>query len=151
MSVPNAPHAATPSSDAHAERSHSGAGLRTFLFVFGGLLLLTACSYLTFRLAADAPAIRWPLMMAISCVKALLVISFFMHLIWETRWKYVLTIPASIMSLLLIALLIPDIGLRSRKYSEERLRNAARPRVGNAGDEHGPAPHRPRPAVDPPR
>ena len=37
---------------------------------------------------------------------------FFMHLIWEADWKYVLTIPASIMSVFLVLALIPDIGMR---------------------------------------
>jgi cytochrome c oxidase subunit 4 len=47
-----------------------------------------------------------------------------MHLIWEANWKYVLTIPASFMSLLIILLLIPDIGRRTHMYSEERWRHA---------------------------
>ena len=37
-------------------------------------------------------------MMAVSCTKAMLVIMFFMHLKWEANWKWVLTVPASVMS-----------------------------------------------------
>jgi cytochrome c oxidase subunit 4 len=68
-------------------------------------------------------------MMAISSMKAMLVISFFMHLIWEANWKYVLTIPATFMSILIMLLLVPDIGRRTRLYSEERWRHAAKPAV----------------------
>jgi cytochrome c oxidase subunit 4 len=50
----------------------------------------------------------------------MLVILFFMHLKYEADWKYVLTIPASIMSIFLALALVPDVGMRVRRYSEER-------------------------------
>jgi cytochrome c oxidase subunit 4 len=64
-------------------------------------------------------------MMAVSCTKAMLVIMFFMHLLWEANWKWVLTIPASFMSVFLMLMLVPDVGWRQNNgyahYSEERL------------------------------
>ena len=64
-------------------------------------------------------------MMAVSCTKAMLVIMFFMHLLWEANWKWVLTIPASFMSIFLMLMLVPDVGWRQNNgyahYSEERL------------------------------
>ena len=33
---------------------------------------------------------------------------------WEANWKYVLTIPASMMSIFLVLMLVPDIGRRTR-------------------------------------
>ena len=74
--------------------------------------------------------------LAVSCAKASLVILFFMHLKWEANWKYVLTIPASIMSIFLMLMLVPDIGRRTRTYSETRWLHAAQPEYG---DEHGQA------------
>ena len=68
-------------------------------------------------------------MMAVSCSKALFVILFFMHILWEANWKYVLTIPAAIMSMFLILMLMPDVGNRMRHQSDERKFNAAEPRV----------------------
>jgi cytochrome c oxidase subunit IV len=109
----------------HHEEHHGS--LRIFLMVFGGLCILTFCSFASAQIFADTPVVSWIIMMAISCMKALLVISFFMHLLWEANWKYVLTIPASIMSILIVLLLIPDIGRRTRMYSEERWRHAAIP------------------------
>jgi len=64
-------------------------------------------------------------MMAVSCTKATLVVLFFMHLKWEANWKYVLTVPSALMSVFLVLMLVPDIGLRTRKYSEERAAFAA--------------------------
>jgi cytochrome c oxidase subunit 4 len=59
----------------------------------------------------------------------MLVIMFFMHLLWEANWKWVLTIPASFMSIFLMLMLVPDIGWRQNngfaRYSDDRLLYAA--------------------------
>jgi cytochrome c oxidase subunit 4 len=79
------------------------------------------------------------LMMAVSCTKAMLVIMFFMHLLWEANWKWVLTIPASIMSVFLMFMLVPDIGWRKdngfARYSDERWLYAADPPAIEAAEE----------------
>ncbi len=62
----------------------------------------------------------WGAMMAVSAAKALLVVLFFMHLWWERAWKYVLTVPAIIMGTLLVILLVPDLGMRTENYSQDR-------------------------------
>jgi cytochrome c oxidase subunit 4 len=74
----------------------------------------------------------------------MLVICFFMHLIWEANWKYVLTIPASLMSVFLVVALVPDVGQRTRYYAEERSLYAsedegaeAEPAVEASGDSTG--------------
>jgi len=59
-------------------------------------------------------------MMAVSAAKAMLVILFFMHLWWERRWKYALTLPALILGVVLVLLLVPDIGHRTDTYSSTR-------------------------------
>ena len=72
-------------------------------------------------------------MMAVSCTKAMLVILFFMHVKYEANWKYVLTIPASMMSIFLMLALVPDVGLRNqeaiggRDVAEERREHMAEP------------------------
>lgn len=80
--------------------------------------------------------------MGVSCAKAMLVIMVFMHLTWEANWKYVLTIPAAMMSCFLVLMLIPDVGLRGNKYSEERMVYAADKdpvhiEADGHGDSHG--------------
>ena len=104
--------------DGHAEHDHGP----VFFQVFIGLLILTAMSVAvgTFLMGRINPLVAWSMMMAISCMKALLVISFFMHLRWEANWKYVLTIPASIMSIFLVLMLVPDVLQRSQTAAEER-------------------------------
>jgi cytochrome c oxidase subunit 4 len=117
--------------DSHDEISHGGTG--KYLLVFAALCVLTACSFFTY-------SSYWPFgkevarafMMAVSCTKAMLVIMFFMHLLWEANWKWVLTIPATFMSIFLMLMLVPDVGWRQNNgyahYSRERLLYAADPK-----------------------
>ena len=111
--------------DEHGHEEHDHGPV--FFNVFIGLLVLTATSFFVgnWDVTMSRPLVGWTLMMAISCAKALLVISFFMHLRWEANWKYVLTIPASIMSVFLVLMLIPDVMQRGEYLSEERLRYSA--------------------------
>ena len=114
----------------HGHESHGGLG--QYIAVFISLCVLTGLSFAvgnSHTLREKSPEVMWAMMMAISCAKAMLVILFFMHLKWEANWKYVLTIPASLMSLFLVLMLIPDIGRRTRVYSEERKLHAAEPQV----------------------
>jgi cytochrome c oxidase subunit IV len=110
--------------DGHGHDAGGHGGVGKYVAVFFALCGLTAISVVVGSfmpgLRRDAPGIMWGAMMAVSCAKASLVILFFMHLKWEANWKYVLTVPASIMSVFLMLMLIPDIGLRTRWYSEER-------------------------------
>lgn len=119
----------------HDEDDHSGVG--KYIYVFAVLCVLTAASFWTY---ADwpvtwpyhrQPAVGWAFMLAVACTKAMLVILFFMHVKYEASWKYVLTIPPAIMSLLLMCALVPDIGKRfdtaigGRTPAEERLARMA--------------------------
>lgn len=141
-------------SDSGEDHAHDGhGGLGKYLAVGAALAILTGISFAAGSSPAimNTPQLGWTIMIAVSCCKALLVMLVFMHLIWEANWKYVLTVPASIMSLFLLLMLVPDIGLRTRKYSEERLLRAANVEVPDAQspleqaashDDHAPAaPH----------
>lgn len=112
----------------HGDESHGGLGL--YLAVFAALCFLTTMSFFTYSSYwpwRDEPQVGWAFMMAVSCTKALLVVLFFMHVLWEANWKYVLTIPAAMMAIFLAVMLIPDIGLRNRMVSQERALHMARP------------------------
>ena len=120
----------TASDSHHGHDSHGGTG--KYWKVFVALCVLTTMSFFTYSRFwpfQDTPAVGWVFMMAVSCTKAMLVISFFMHLIWEANWKYVLTIPASLMSVFLVVALVPDVGERTRYYAEEREVYASTPQV----------------------
>lgn len=117
---------------------HAPFGIAKYVYVFLALCLLTTMSFWT---SGDLNfLIRWPwpakeygpglgrtFMMAVSCTKAMLVILFFMHVKYEANWKYVLTIPAGMMSVFLMLMLVPDVGNRLHHASEERMQHSALP------------------------
>lgn len=108
--------------DSHSHDSHGGTG--KYWAVFAALCLFTTASFFTYSASwpfHDTPAVGWAFMMAVSCCKAMMVALFFMHLKWEAGWKYVLTIPACLMSVFLLCMLIPDVGLRMRRAAPERV------------------------------
>lgn len=112
----------------HHEDHEDHGGVGVYVAVFFGLCILTLFSFLTYF---DFWRERVPMevsrtfMMAVSCTKAMLVIMFFMHLKWEANWKWVLTVPASFMSALLILALVPDVGMRMKHASNDRMIYAA--------------------------
>jgi cytochrome c oxidase subunit 4 len=100
----------------HGDHGHHP-GLGLYLYIFVALCVLTSASFFTYSDAwpfhhPGQEWVGWTFMMAVSCTKAMLVILFFMHLKWEANWKWVLTVPASLMSVLLVLALIPDVALR---------------------------------------
>jgi cytochrome c oxidase subunit IV len=129
-------------------QGHGHGGVGKYVMVFVALCALTAISFAVGNsqsLRENSPGTMWAMMMAVSCAKAMLVILFFMHILWEANWKYVLTIPASMMSIFLMLMLVPDIGRRTDKYAEERWLHAAEPQAapaheaetGEQAQEHG--------------
>jgi len=138
--------------DAHGDGDdHAHGGIGQYLFVFAALCLLTTMSFFTYSSAwpwRDQPQVGWAFMMAVSCTKALLVVLFFMHVLSEANWKYVLTIPAAMMAIFLAIMLIPDVGMRTRMVSQERALHMARPsdvrlmeQAAESGVIAGPAAH----------
>lgn len=129
MSDTTTHEAALPAEGEHGQE-HSHGGIGKYIAVFFALCVLTSMSFFTYSSAwpfHDQPSVGRAFMMAVSCTKAMLVILFFMHVKYEANWKYVLTIPAGIMSIFLMLMLVPDIGMRMRHASEERLHHAASP------------------------
>jgi cytochrome c oxidase subunit 4 len=128
-----------------AHDAHASGGIGKYIAVFAALCFLTACSFFTtsrYWPWHDQPQVGWAFMMAVSCTKAMLVILFFMHILWEANWKFVLTIPAALMSIFLLLMLVPDIGMRGRWASEERQFHMATPKPAA----HGSAQHESPPA-----
>jgi cytochrome c oxidase subunit 4 len=115
--------------DTHSHDDHGHGGVGKYIAVFVALCVLTAISFAIGNTPSimRTPSIGWTGMIAVSCGKAMLVILFFMHLKWEANWKYVLTVPASIMSIFLMLMLVPDVGRRTRYYAESRWLHAAVP------------------------
>jgi cytochrome c oxidase subunit 4 len=82
---------------AAAADDHDGAhaGFGKYAAVTVALVVLTGISFTAGSSPAvmNTPQVGWTIMLAVSCCKALLVMLFFMHLLWEANWKYVLRAP----------------------------------------------------------
>ena len=114
-----------PTQHEATDGSHEGSHSGVFITVFVLLCVLTAFSFwIANSHLMENRYVGWGSMMAVSAAKAMLVILFFMHLWWEKSWKYVLTVPALIMGVLLVMLLVPDVGFRTQTYSNQRRSNA---------------------------
>jgi cytochrome c oxidase subunit 4 len=121
----------------HPDDAHGDHGVAKYLYVFAALCVLTGASFFTYSRFwpfHETPQVGWAFMSAVSCTKAMLVILFFMHVKYEANWKYVLTIPASMMSIFLVLALVPDIGARVNgmfgyggRYSSERMQHVGKP------------------------
>ncbi len=123
---------------AHGGDDHSHGGMAKYWYVFIALCVLTGMSFATFSPSWPFDKhITWAFMMAVSCTKAMLVILFFMHVLYEANWKYVLTIPAGMMSIFLILMLVPDVGLRNNWAADERKNNMANKEDLNPKYKHG--------------
>jgi cytochrome c oxidase subunit 4 len=123
-----------PGHDAHEDQHQ--ANLWVYLYVTLALCVLTSASFFTYSdYWPFGEKVGWAFMMAVSCTKAMLVILFFMHLLHEANWKYVLTIPAAFMSIFLVLMLVPDVGLRMRRASEERKLYMAPPQTSEDHDD----------------
>jgi len=130
--------------ETHDDQHESHGSIGLYMGVFVALCVLTTMSFLTyfdFWNNSVPKIISWLFMGAVACTKAMLVITFFMHLKWEGAWKWVLTAPMLVMSALLIFALVPDVGLRMRHASQDRMIYAAeRPAeeaIEHEHEEHG--------------
>lgn len=66
-----------------ALQPHRYPGSRTYLLVFAGLAILTLLEVAVSYIHSD---LKVPLLVLLSVLKALLVILFFMHLRYDSRW-----------------------------------------------------------------
>ena len=117
------------------QNSSGNSNTKFFVLVFMMLCVLTGISFwVANSYLMENKVVGWAAMMLVSVAKALLVILFFMHLWWERAWKYILTIPALFMGILLVLLLVPDVGYRYLTYSKDRRENAPKPVVSELAE-----------------
>jgi len=76
--------------------------------VLVALVVLTGISYLS-EVVAIAPPFANLIIYGVAISKALCVLAFFMHLKYESGWKWVLVVPPVVMAILMVFALVPDI------------------------------------------
>jgi cytochrome c oxidase subunit 4 len=108
-----------PAAD-HGE--HHGPGVKAYLVVFAALSIFTLVSFGANRLAHPegggpgpiTPHQSFVIILGVAVVKAVLVGTYFMHLIMDWRRLYYLLVPAFILGTMMMFVLLPDIVLAWR-------------------------------------
>jgi caa(3)-type oxidase subunit IV len=100
--------------DTHGADGHAGPGVNTYMKVFAALAVFTALSFV-FNYAARHGSIShvtsFALILGVAVVKAVIVATFFMHLILDWPKLYYMIIPALVLAVLMVVVLTPDIVL----------------------------------------
>jgi cytochrome c oxidase subunit 4 len=104
--VPNGLYIIQPEEDpAHA---HEGASTRLNLIIWGWLLLITGIEVLLGYLQIAPPATMLLILMALSVVKAGLIVAYFMHLKFERMTLVLTVVPAIVICISLFGVFFPD-------------------------------------------
>lgn len=105
--------AAAASAEAHADHHHEP-HVKTYMVIFGALSVFTLISFVFNTLATHhviTHTTSFIAIMSVAVVKALLVATWFMHLIVDWGKLFVFIVPAMILAPLLMIVLMPDIVL----------------------------------------
>ena len=102
--------------DSHGAAEVHGPPTRTYLVIFGALLIFTTVSFIANYLAhPDVKIINrytsFVIILGVAVVKAVLVAMYFMHLKFEWGKLYFLVIPVMILTVMMMIVLLPDIVL----------------------------------------
>lgn len=82
-----------------------------YFAIFIALCICTALSVVFDVLHLENRLVLIVLVLGVATAKALFVMTYFMHLKFEGRWKYVLLAPTTILALGIPLALLPDIGV----------------------------------------
>jgi cytochrome c oxidase subunit 4 len=97
-----------------SEHSHHGPGFKAYMVVFVALSIFTVVSFLVNYLVRDnklSSQAGFTVILAVAVIKAVLVGTYFMHLVVDWPKLYYLIFPTFILGTMFIIVLLPDIVL----------------------------------------
>lgn len=86
-----------------------------YFFVFLALCVCTALSVI-FDVVEMSPLLLVVAVLAVAVAKAMFVMTYFMHLKFEGRWKFIILMPTAILGVGLMIALAPDIAMHYYQY-----------------------------------
>ena len=98
----------------HYGTDHAGPDFHGYMKVFYALCVLTLASFVCNELARRGiitTTMSVTLIVLVAVVKALFVVSIFMHLKWDWGKVYCIMIPVCILAVMMIIVLLPDMVL----------------------------------------
>jgi len=111
MSEPHVEPQAAPGHPELPHEEHEGhISDKTFIKVFGALLVFTAISFAVNQLVGSgSPAINFVLIGLVAILKATLVVVYFMHMLIDWKKLFVFIVPVVVLAPLIVIVLWPDI------------------------------------------
>ncbi len=95
--------------DTHGQGDHGhGNVFRQYMIVAGALAVCTAASFVVNQFVANKD-LAFVLILLVACLKAALVGYIFMHLKWDWSLLYFLIVPVSILGVMMMVVLLPDV------------------------------------------
>ncbi len=116
--------------DAH-DAGHHGPAFKAYMIVFGALTIFTAISFIVNwakRQGYMTESTAFTLILAVAVIKAVLVGTYFMHLIVDWGKLYYFIFPTFILGAMFITVLLPDIVLAWPHVGQ-----VPSPPIGNSG------------------
>ena len=112
-----------------------------YTMIFGALCVCTAISY--FLDMVPNATILVSGVLAIAVAKALFVMTYFMHLKFEGKWKFIILAPTAILAVGLMFALAPDMAMHYYNVDVPQVRNQAPSHGGHASghDRSSPGEH----------
>lgn len=108
-----------------------------YLMVFVALCVCTAIS-VGLDILHMPPVLLVSTVLAVAVAKASFVMTYFMHLKFEGKWKFVILMPTAILAVGLMFALVPDMAMRY--YSSEAPQVKMAETGQSAGGDHGAEP-----------
>src|SRR5262245_34417424 len=84
--------------------------------VFLALCVFTGISVALDKFDINRPRLLVFLVLAVACAKALFVMTYFMHLKFEGKWKFIILAPTVILAVGLMTALAPDMAMHYYDY-----------------------------------
>jgi len=95
--------------DTHGQGDHGhGNVFQQYMLVALALSVCTAASFIVNQFVAEK-TLAFVLILAVACLKAGLVGYIFMHLKWDWNMLYFLIVPVSILGVMMMIVLLPDV------------------------------------------
>jgi|SRR5947209_1159689 len=94
--------------------AHHGPGFKAYMVVFGALSIFTAISFLVndaVRHEVLSPHAGFALILGVAVIKAILVGTYFMHLIVDWPKLYYMIFPTFILAAMMLIVFLPDMVL----------------------------------------
>lgn len=105
-----------------------------YWLIFAALCVCTAISYLL-DIAHLPKSFLVFSVLAVAVAKALFVMTYFMHLKFEGRWKFVILMPTAILGVGLMVALAPDIAMHY--YTYDVMQSRVVPHESDHAEGHG--------------